>query len=414
MNDTFMLSKKTYTLVFLVTGFPPDVSGVSHFNWERVHWLAKQGMYRVIVFAPDWQNAANSLGKDSPLPDNLIIELYPSKPWAPYKFTYVPTLAAISFINKKIVDYQPDLFIITDVERFFLLSGWRLPGIKYARLNNIPYVAEYHTDLYNFSAAYPGWQWLRSLVKNLKLSNYLYKQVDLVICATDSASISCREMGLTNIYKLSFLGIDISLYNPDRRDRQNLLFILSKEEKDNKVILFLGRLAFEKRVDLLITAFLELEQRFKNCSLIIAGDGPEDIVKQLKDLAQQSKNIHFTGFLLGDNKANVMASCDVFCSPCPYETFGRTTVEAMASGIPVVTVNSGAVAEYITNGVNGYLFSHNDIKSLTDILEKALLSDNEKITQKALKDAQLFSNDKSLSNLANLYNQLIEKSAKYD
>ena len=51
---------KIYTLAFLVTGFPPDVSGVSHFNWERVQWFAKQEKYRVVVFAPDWQNSPDS------------------------------------------------------------------------------------------------------------------------------------------------------------------------------------------------------------------------------------------------------------------------------------------------------------------------------------------------------------------
>jgi len=49
-----MSYSKVYTLAFLVTAFP-QVSGSSHFNWERAQWFAKQGIYRV-VFAPDWQN----------------------------------------------------------------------------------------------------------------------------------------------------------------------------------------------------------------------------------------------------------------------------------------------------------------------------------------------------------------------
>jgi len=48
-----MSSGRIYTLAFLVTTFPQVSS--SHFNWERAQWFAKQGRYRVVVFAPDWQ-----------------------------------------------------------------------------------------------------------------------------------------------------------------------------------------------------------------------------------------------------------------------------------------------------------------------------------------------------------------------
>ena len=48
------------TIAFLVTTFPPEVSGASHFNWKRAQWFAKQGKYREIVFATDWQNVSDS------------------------------------------------------------------------------------------------------------------------------------------------------------------------------------------------------------------------------------------------------------------------------------------------------------------------------------------------------------------
>jgi hypothetical protein len=113
---------KIYTLAFLVTGFPPDVSGVSHFNWERAQWFAKQGMYRVVVFAPDWQKEPNSPLALSDLDGKLIIECYPSKPWTPYKLTHVPRFRAARQISKRLADYKPDLIVVTDVERLFLIK----------------------------------------------------------------------------------------------------------------------------------------------------------------------------------------------------------------------------------------------------------------------------------------------------
>jgi glycosyltransferase involved in cell wall biosynthesis len=408
-----MESHRIYTLAFLVTGFPPDVSGVSLFNWERAQWFAKQGIYRVVVFAPDWQKSSDFPSVLSDLDRKLIIERYPSKPWTPYKLTHVPKFCAARLIRERLEYYQPDLIVITDVERYFLLSTWQLPGKRFAEEHNIPYIAEYHTDLYNFSAAYPGWQWLRNLARSSQLVSYLYRQIDRTICSSDAASQSCKELGVPNINTIPFLGIDVSTYSPKRRSRKGLEPWLNPQEKDNKIILFLGRLGFEKRVDLLIKAFATLKHRQPNCSLIIAGDGPIDVVNQLKHLAEPISDIHFTGFLLGETKANVLASCDVFCSPSPYETFGRTVVEAMASGVPVVSVNSGAVSEYIVDGINGYLSPTTDIQGLADCIYKVLLTNNTKIIQRALRDAKQFSLEKGCKNLNNYYQHLLGINNEY-
>ncbi len=402
-----MKPPKLITLAFLVTGFPPDVSGVSHFNWERAQWFANQGIYRVIVFAPDWQNSPEASLTPSQPDKNLIIERYPSKPWAPYPLTHVPTFGAARFIREKLADYHPDLIVVTDVERFFLLSAWQLPGRRYAKAQRIPYLAEYHTDLYNFSAAYPGWQWLRNFAHSSQLANYLYRGIDQTVCSSIAASKSCEELGITNTQTIPFLGIDVSTYSPGCRNRQALSPWLSDQEKENKILLFLGRLGFEKRVDLLIKAFASLTRRDPHYSLIIAGDGPDNVVNSLKKLAAPMSNVHFTGFLLGETKTNVLASCDLFCSPSPYETFGRTVVEAMASGIPIVTVNSGAVSEYILDGVNGYLVPPDSEEGLANGIERALASNNKDVIQQAVQDSKQFSLDQGCRNLSDYYQQLL-------
>lgn len=398
-----MSSSKTYTLAFLVTAFPPEVSGSSHFNWARAHWFAKQG-YRVIVFAPDFQKGTES----SVVNDNLIVERYPSKPWIPYKLTYVPTFSSARQISKKIEDYKPNLIVMTDVERYFLLSAWQLPGRGYAKEHQAPYLAEYHTDVYNFSSTYPGWQWLRDFVRRTRLLSHLYHQVDKTICPSTPASKSCQEMGIKNTHVIPFFGTDVSSYSPDRKNRKWLEPWLSPKEQDNKILGFLGRLGFEKRVDLLIEAFAKLKDKYPNYSLIIVGDGPADVVNALKRLAEPIPDIHFTGFLLGEAKANVLASFDVFCSPSPYETFGLTGVEAMASGVPVVMVNSGGVSEYIIEGVNGYLVPPDDVEALTNSLEKVLSRDNTELIQRALQDANQYSDAQGCQNLNDYYQRLLD------
>jgi glycosyltransferase involved in cell wall biosynthesis len=107
--------------------------------------------------------------------------------------------------------------------------------------------------------------------------------------------------------------------------------------------------------------------------------------------------------MMGAAKAKLYASCDVFCSPSPYETFGLTIVEAMASGIPVITVNSGAVAENVCDRQNGYLTPPDQVNALANTLETALLSDNTAIVRAALQTAQSLTLNQGCERLERYY-----------
>jgi phosphatidylinositol alpha 1,6-mannosyltransferase len=391
------------TLAFLVTTFPPEVSGASHFNWERAQWFSQNG-YRVVVFAPDLQNS-----RSETLSDTLTLERYPSKPWIPYPLTHVPKLSAARWIGDRIRHHQPDFILSTDVDRFFLLGCWQAPGRRYATDHNIPYVAEFHTDLYHFSAAYAGWRWLPGLVKRFKLAAKIYRPIDVTICPSASAAKTCHDIGIERTQTIPFCGIELSEYGVKWRDRPFLNQWLSPEEKDHQVILFLGRLAFEKRVDLLIDAFAQVKKTQPHCSLILAGDAPADAMKFLKQRAAKIPHIHFTGFLLGETKSRLLASCDVFCSPSPYETFGLTLAEAMASGIPVITVNSGAAPENIKHQINGYIVPPDDIKALTDMIHHVLSTHNTGVIHNALQSAQNSSLEQGCQRLEHYYRSLIDQ-----
>lgn len=398
----------SYTLAFIFTTFPPEVSGSSQYNWERVQWLAQQGIYRVIVLTPDFQNPSALPSVPSDLCERLIIEGYPSKPWLPYELNYVPTIAAERQISERLAYYKPDIITLVDIERAFLFSTWQFPGKRYAKENQIPYVTEYQTDYYNFAGSYPAWGFLRDIFIR-PLTNYLYRQFDTTLVPSKLVNSNLKKIGIKNSHFVPFFGIDISLYSPQRRNRKYLDMWLSDEEKDNKVLLFLGRLSLEKRVDLLIEAFASLKSRQGKYSLIIAGDGPAAAVNKLKSLADSISNIYFIGFIHGEEKANLLASCDIFCNPSPHETFGRTVVEAMASGIPVVTVNSGAVSEYTIDNVNSYLVSHDDVEGFANTIEKALCADNTEIINRALEDANQLSSKQGCENLNQYYQHLLNQ-----
>ena len=118
-------------------------------------------------------------------------------------------------------------------------------------------------------------------------------------------------------------------------------------------IIFSGRLMKEKRVDLLIRALVLIRNEFPMARCVIAGDGPER--ESLQIMAKQcnvDENMIFTGFLKDhDDLIAIMKASGVYASPSTREGFGMAALEAMACGLPVVTVDApkNAVKELVTD-----------------------------------------------------------------
>lgn len=403
-----MKAQPIHTIAFLFTTFPPEVTGSAYYNWERVKWLANQGQYRIVVLAPDWKGKVPLPVVPDKLTDRLSIEPYPSKPWLIYNLLQVPTFAAANQIRDCLAYYRPDLITVVDIERLFWFSTWHLPGKKYAKTHQIPLLTEYHTDYYSHIGAYRGGNIIRNLLLK-PIHRFLYHQFDQSIALSSTSHKALQQLGILNIHFLRIIGLSLSMYSPNRRNRSRFEPWLTCEEKEHKIILFLGRLATEKRVDILIQAFSKLKEREKQCSLVIVGHGPNEVVQKLKKMAVPVSHIHFTGFIQGEMKADLLASCDVYCSPAPHETFGLTVVEAMASGVPVVTVKSGGVTDYLVDGENGYLVESNNAEKLASRLEEVLRIDNTVIVKNALTSTYELSLKRGCERLNQYYQELLQQ-----
>ncbi|MEM9535132.1 MAG: glycosyltransferase [Cyanobacteria bacterium P01_E01_bin.45] len=398
------------TLAFLFTTFLPEVSGSAIFNWERIKWLASKPRYKVVALVPNWQEK-DSIRVPNELQESLIIEAYDSKPWPLYKLLRAPTLRAAKQINDSLCKFEPDILVVVDIERLFWFGTWNLTGRKYSLDLNIPYITEYHTDYYNHLSTYPGGKFLRDLILR-PINRYLYQKCDTTLSISPAASRSLQEIGIQNYRELPMYGLDLSGFSPQKYDRQVLDCWLTESEKKNQVILFVGRIAHEKRIDILIEAFQDLLDKGFNYSLLIAGDGPKKVLKAIRLLADKTPNIHFVGFVYGEEKAKLIASCDVFCNPAPYETFGRTLVESMASGTPVVGVKSGGPADYLKDNINAYMAKPNDKDSLVNSLYLALSNKNTEIIENALKDSDVFTLENGCKALDKYYQEILWKSSR--
>ncbi|MBI4854994.1 MAG: glycosyltransferase family 4 protein [Acidobacteria bacterium] len=167
------------------------------------------------------------------------------------------------------------------------------------------------------------------------------------------------------------MGIDCNFYQPS----------IQREENKVKKILFLGRLAKIKGVDVLIKALAKCE----NIILLIAGDGEEreTLEKLANNLQVPAK---FLGTVLGEDKLKLIQSCDLLVIPSIILPDGRTEgtpvvcLEAFACGKAVIASNVGGLKDLIIDGKTGFLFEPENQEELREKIF-ALLNDDKKINE---------------------------------
>lgn len=164
---------------------------------------------------------------------------------------------------------------------------------------------------------------------------------------------------------------------------------------NNKPVVYFGRLAPSKGIDVLMEAFASASKRLKQESpqLWIVGGNKVEIQaarqRSLKHVEQLEKNnrVHWWGHVPHSALPIVLRQCGIFCFTSRYEPGGRTILEAMALGLVVLAYPNGFAAEVIEDGVNGFLIESHSAEDWSETLFKILtqknlnqISDNAKST----------------------------------
>ena len=140
------------------------------------------------------------------------------------------------------------------------------------------------------------------------------------------------------------------------------------------LLLYVGRLAVEKRVDVLIEALRRLSTKRSDIGLVIVGDGPER--ERLERLAQAVPYVYFAGFQDQPDLPKYYGAADIFVLPSECEPWGLVVNEAMASGLPVIATGKvGAARDLVIEGESGYLVPENDPVALASAIDRACESE---------------------------------------
>ncbi len=237
-------------------------------------------------------------------------------------------------------EFDPD--VVHVVTEFTV--GWS--GRRFARRHRIPLVTSSHTDYPAFFQSW-GMGLLGPAVWSVMRASHRPALTTLVPSLVHAERLSAHGVG--DHYTLWSRGVDADVFNPAHRSealRQRW------GPGAEHILLFVGRICPEKRVDLLLDAFARIRRaRGSRVSLVLVGDGPStDRLRQ-----RQQPGVHFTGYLRGAELSAAYAAGDVFLFPSDTETFGNVVLEAMASGMPAVVPDRGGVTEIVRHGKNGLI-----------------------------------------------------------
>lgn len=198
----------------------------------------------------------------------------------------------------------------------------------------------------------------------------MLRKMDTVTTPTKrAAELLERAAGVSNVLAIS-CGIDASRFAND-----------TPTQNENPVALFLGRLDDEKRIDVLLKAVAKLTD-FPNLRVELVGDGGER--QRLGKLASElgiASRVSFLGHVTDEELPGIYERSTVFVMPSIAELQSIATMEAMASGRPVVGADAMALPHLIHDGDNGYLFPPDDVDALADRLRRVLSADKAELNR---------------------------------
>lgn len=218
--------------------------------------------------------------------------------------------------------------------------GWS--ALAAANKLRLPVASDFHTNFHSYSSHYGFGLLRRAIVAYLRK---FHNKAAVTLVPTEGIRRELLAHGYENI-EIIGRGVDTQLFHPGRRDAAlRAQWGLGEYET---AVLYVGRLAAEKNLSLVFSAFDAMHQARPATRLVLVGDGPERAGWQAK-----RPDAIFCGTQVGEALAAHYASGDVFLFPSLTETWGNVTIEAMASGLAVVAYDCAAAEEIIRHDENG-------------------------------------------------------------
>jgi phosphatidylinositol alpha 1,6-mannosyltransferase len=263
----------------------------------------------------------------------------PSLP-LPGRGEYRAPLGIPGKVRRDLREFDANIFHVSSPE----VLGHR--AVTLARHWGKPVVASVHTRFETYPRYY-GFAFLEPAVE--AWLRRFYRRCDAIFAPSESMAQVLREQRMSYDVGIWTRGVDSELFSPARRDMEWRRSIGLAD--DEPAIAFVGRLVMEKGLDVFAETIDLMARRGTKGRIVVVGEGParEWFEKRLPE------NAIFAGFQRGEDLGRAVASCDILFNPSVTETFGNVTLEAMASGLPVVAAKATGSESLVEDGVTGRL-----------------------------------------------------------
>ena len=234
-----------------------------------------------------------------------------------------------------------------------------LCGLAAAKILGLPLVGSYHTELGPYAL---------HLTRDALIAettgafvDWFYRQCDLVLAPTRLVADALGARGLSGRVGVWGRSIDAHRFHPGRRSQGRRGELL---DGGDTLLVSVGRVSREKRLDVLLDAFALLRRETRGVRLVIAGDGPARSDLEIS----APEGVRFIGELHGDALAELYACADAFCFPSTTDTYGQVLLEAAASGLPAVAARAGGSTELVDDRRTGLLVRPGDASAFAAAL----------------------------------------------
>jgi alpha-1,6-mannosyltransferase len=280
----------------------------------------------------------------------------------PYRF-----MLATKSTSRIVAHERPDLIEVG--------SAWCAPWLTHlaTRRVSVPTVWFYHSNFpriiaprlesagwFRRSASAVAWRYVRRLGR----------VVHTTIAPSETVIAQLRAAGLENVVCVP-LGVDLDRFNPARRCQARetrIRFGLPS----GRLAMYVGRIAGEKDLNVLLRGWPRVQQR-TGARLVLVGDGP---ARRSLLAAPGGDSVIWLPFERDrDALADLYAAVDLYVAPGPAETFGLASLEALASAVPVLSVDQGGVAETVSRSGAGMLYHSGDSDHMSEMAERLFETD---------------------------------------
>jgi len=293
-------------------------------------------VYAPVVEKPDFEPTGDLIG-------------VPSVP-VPGRSEYRMPLRLSEEVKRDLAAFAPNVVHVTSPDPV----GHR--AITWGRKHGVPVLASVHTRFETYPRYY-HMAFLEPLA--VAIMRRFYRRCDAMVAPSESTAEVMREQRMGSDIGIWSRGVDRVIFDPSRGD---LAWRRSLGIGDDEVTIgFLGRLVVEKGLDVFSDTMALLRERGVPHRVLVVGQGPAKAW-----FADRAPEAVFTGMLTHGDLGRAVASMDMLLNPSVTETFGNVTLEAMASGLPVVAARATGSNSLVVDGETGTLCEPGNIPAFAD------------------------------------------------